>query len=149
MRKTITWVVVADGKRAAILQNDGPGHGLAAMPGHQYETELPPDRELRSDRPGRVFESADSSRHGIAPTVDYHRQEKERFVARIADIVEQAAQQGAYDRLVVVAPPQALGDLRSALGKNSQARLVGTLNKDLTMLQPAEIAERIGDIAAV
>ena len=149
MRKTIIWVLVADGKRGAILQNDGPGRGLTALPGHQYETELPPDRELRSDRPGRVFESADASRHGMTPTVDLHRQEKERFVTRIAGIVEQAAQQGEFDRLVVVAPPQALGDLRSALGKNAQARLAGELNKDLTMMQPAEVAERIGDIVAV
>ncbi|MEX2298408.1 MAG: host attachment protein [Dongiaceae bacterium] len=149
MRKTVTWVVVADGKRAAIFQNDGPSRGLTALPGHHYETELPPDRALRSDKPGRVFESADSARHGIAPTIDYHRQAKDRFVARIAGIVEHAAQQGEYDRLVVVAPPQALGELRAALGNNARTRLVGELNKDLTMLQPDEIAERIGDIIAV
>lgn len=149
MKKTTTWVLVADGGRARILHNDGPGRGLLPVAGHHYETELPPDRELRSDRPGRTFESADSSRHGISPPTDYHRLEKERFIERLAGIVDDAARTGEYDRLVIVAPPQALGVLRQALGKHASAKLAGELNKDLTDQNPEQVASRLGDILAV
>jgi protein required for attachment to host cells len=149
MKKITTWVLVADGGRASVLLNDGPGRGLVPIAGHRYETELPPDRELRSDRPGRTFESADSSRHGISPPTDYHRLEKERFIERLAGIVDDAARTDEYDRLVIVAPPQALGVLRQALGDHARAKLTGELNKDLTDLAPEQVASRLGNILAV
>lgn len=149
MKKTVTWVLVADGKRATIYHNDGPGRGLAPVPGHHYETELPPDRELRSDKPGRVFESADSSRHGISPPTDYHRLEKERLAEGVAEKIEAAALKNEFDRLVVVAAPQTLGVLRGALGKHAQAKLIGTVDKDLTEQDSAAIARHLGDILPV
>jgi len=149
MKKTITWVLVADGSRAAIYRNDGPGRGLEALPDRRFEIELPPDRALRDDRPGRSFESASEARHAMSPPTDFHRREKEWFAEQLAGAVEQAAKTGDYDRLVIVAPPQALGNLRDALGDHAKARLAGELNKDLTAMKPDEIASRLGDIFAV
>jgi protein required for attachment to host cells len=149
MKKTVTWVLVADGRRASIYRNDGPGRGLEAIPGHRYETELHADRELRTDKPGRSFESADGSRHAMSPPTDYHRQEKERFAERIAGKIETAALKGEFDRLVVVAEPKALGVLRGALGAHAKAKLVGEVDKDLTEQPVDQIAKRLGDMLRV
>ena len=149
MKKTVTWVLVADGKRGTIFRNDGPGRGLQPVSGHRYETELPADRDLRSDKPGRVFESADSSRHGISPPTDYHRLEKERFAEGIADRLEAEALEGAFDRLVMVAAPQTLGVLRAALGRHAKAKLIGTLDKDLTEHAAPDIVRHLGSILPV
>ena len=149
MKKTVTWVLVADGKRATIFRNDGPSHGLAPVPGHRYETELPPDRALRSDKPGRTFDSAGDQRHGISPPTDYHRLEKERFAEGIAKRIETAALSNEFDRLVVVAAPQTLGVLRGALGPHAKAKLIGTIDKDLTEETAARIAGHLGDILSV
>lgn len=149
MKKTVTWVLVADGKRATIFHNDGPNRGLAPVPGHRYETVLPPDRELRSDKPGRTFDSAGDQRHGISPPTDYHRLEKERFAEGIAEKIEAAALSNEFDRLVVVAAPQTLGVLRGALRQHAKAKLVGTIDKDLTEESAPRIASHLGDILPV
>jgi protein required for attachment to host cells len=150
MKKTVTWVLVADGKRAAIFHNDGPNRGLAPVPGHRYETALPPDRELRSDKPGRTFDSAGGGqRHGISPPTDYHRLEKERFAEGIAEKLETAALANEFDRLVVVAAPQTLGVLRGALRQHATAKLTGTIDKDLTEESAARIAAHLGDLLPV
>ncbi len=149
MKKTITWVLVADGKRAAVFRNDGPGRGLEPLEGHRYETELPADRELRSDRPGRSFESADGSRHAMSPPTDYHRLEKERFAEGLAERMERAALGNEFDRLVMVADPKTLGVLRNALGQHAKAKLAGEVDKDLTGETGPQIARRLGDILPV
>lgn len=149
MKKTITWVLVADGKRAAMFRNDGPGRGLEPLAGHRYETELLPDRDLRSDRPGRTFDSVGDQRHGISPPTDYHRLEKERFAEGIAARIETAALANEFDRLVVVAAPQTLGVLRGALRKHATEKLVGTVDKDLTEHSAADIASHLGRILPV
>lgn len=150
MKTTVTWVLVADGKRAAVFRNDGPGRGLEPLAGHRYETALPPDREMRSDRPGRTFDSAGGGqRHGISPPTDYHRLEKERFAEGIAERIETAALANEFDRLVVVASPQTLGVLRGALGQHAKTKLIGTIDKDLTEESAARIASHLGGILPV
>ncbi|MSP88027.1 MAG: hypothetical protein EXQ92_04325 [Alphaproteobacteria bacterium] len=42
-----------------------------------------------------------------------------------------------------MAPPQMLGDLRAALGKQSARLVTDTLDKDLTKLPAAEIADHL------
>ena len=148
MKKTLTWVLVADGGQAIIYSNDGPNRGLEPVPGHRYETELPMDRELRSDRPGRGFDSGSGARHGISPPTDYHRLEKERFSEAIAETVEKAALAEEFDRLIVVAEPRTLGVLRDALGPHAKAKLIGDLDRNLTDRTAAQIAESIGNLLA-
>ena len=149
MKKTVTWVLVADGKRATIFRNDGPNRGLAPVPGHRYATALPPDRDLRSDKPGRTFDSTGNQRHGVSPPTDYHRLEKERFAEGVAEKIEAAALANEFDRLVIVADPKTLGVLRGALHQHAKAKVIGTVDKDLTEETAARIASHLGDILPV
>lgn len=141
--KQSIWVLVADGTRARILASGGPGRGLHPVPGQEFAVEIPPTHEIGSDRPGRAFESASPTRHAIEPRVDRHRFEKERFAHEIAKVLDQAAQSGTFAHLVLVAPPQALGDLRAALDERTRALIAGEINKDLTAHDDREIAAQI------
>jgi protein required for attachment to host cells len=49
------------------------------------------------------------------------------------------------DRLVLVAPPQVLGDLRQALGAHGKGKLAGEINKDLTNLEAAELVIQLDE----
>ena len=84
MKKTRTWILVADGARARILQSEGWGTGLTPVAGQARRMTNPPTREQVSDRPGRVQESASGTRHAIAPRVDWHRYEKHLFAGELA-----------------------------------------------------------------
>src|SRR5687767_7572247 len=82
-----TWVVIADAARARVFETRGKGTGLTAVDGLALETELLPNRELVSDRPGRSFESVGGTRHAMEGS-DPHREQKRQFARRIVNVVE-------------------------------------------------------------
>ncbi|MGE0714217.1 MAG: host attachment protein [Alphaproteobacteria bacterium] len=118
-----TWILVADSRTARVLVLDAPGARLvvaeelhAAVPGHAHD--------LKSSAPGRAFSSAGSAaRHAMEPRTDPLVHEKHEFARRIARLVDEGARQRRFRRLVVVAPPKMLGDLRAEMG-NAAAKLV-------------------------
>lgn len=136
-----TWVLVADGAKARILERKGMRGPLSPVSGQVLaEAEARrPTRETGSDRPGRVHESADTARHAMEPRVDWRRFAKERFAGGIAGVLEEAALENRYQALIVVAPPQALGDLRGALGPHTAALVTREIARDLTNLPDRDI----------
>ncbi len=140
MKKTVTWIVVADHQRARVYENDGPGKGMAEVPGLAFETHLRPDREIMADKPGRSHESATTGRHAIEPRTDAHRLEGKRFVEGVVEALDQAAKRDAYQRLIVVAPPRALGEFRDALPARVRDKVTGELAEDLTKAPAEDLA---------
>lgn len=143
MRNAAVWVAVADGKRLRLLERV-----VATAPWRELDAEAaghadPPSRALGTDRPGRVHESVGGGRHAIEPRQDPHEAAEAAFAHEVARRLEQAAAEGRYERLVVVAPPVFLGRLRPALGAQARQRLAGTLNNDLTHAPVQDIAERL------
>ena len=57
MKPTRTWVLIADGARARILENDGPNHGLTAIEGLEFQGDHSATHDLVPDREGRSFSS--------------------------------------------------------------------------------------------
>lgn len=140
-----TWVLVCDGAKARIFANTGPGTGLALVTGAEHPESRLHTRDIGTDQPGRSFDSSGQGRHAMEPPVDWHRFEKTRFAGEMAAIIDGAAKADRFDRLVVTAPPQVLGDLRKALGKHARDRVVGELDKDLTHLEPNALAPHLRD----
>ena len=149
MRGVTTWIVVADAGRARVLQNDGPGKGVKEVPGTDMVGPHRRDRDIMADRPGRSFDSAGHGRHAMEPPTDPKRAEQHAFFADVAERLEAAARGGRFDRLVLVAEPRALGELRHLLAPAVAARVSAELDKDLTHLSAAEIGERLGGVLAV
>lgn len=138
-----TWILIADGARAHIVANEGPGKGLKTIPGQDYAGTNLPTRELGTDKPGRTFDRAGSGRHRMEPRVDWHRFEKHKFAQSMAKVLDKAAGEGAFDRLILVAPPEILGELRSSLGKKASERVIAELAKDLTKLSIHELPDNL------
>ena len=149
MRKTVTWIVIADGEKARIVANEGAGKGLAAVPGHAMSTTLHYDRDIYADRPGRVQESSGSTRHAIQPRLDWHRFEKQQFAKSVAGMLDAEAGKGAFDRLVLVAPPRTLGDLRGALAAATRAKVTGEIDKDLTHLNDHDLPAHLEKVVVL
>ena len=139
MKEETVWILVADGARARILSRKDDGSGLALAQESVFSHDVRRASELGTDRPGRVGESANPSHHAVTPKGDWTRRGKEEFARELADALEVKAEHGGFDRLILVAPPRMLGDLRGHLGERTRARLAGELNKDLTELGLAEI----------
>lgn len=149
MKAVKTWILVADAARARIFLNDGPGHGISELTDHGLERDLKPTRDINADRPGRTFDSGGQGRHAMEPSTDPNRHQKFSFAKEVASRIVKAHHARSFDRLVMIAPPSTLGDLRSALPKTVASVVYGEIAKDLTRLSAKELAGHLGDVLAV
>ena len=143
MKARKTWILIADGARARVVQYDGPGKGLSAAMDHDFAAPHAPSRDFGADKPGRSQGGGVGARHAVEPKVDWHTYEKHLFAAQMAEALEQAHSQRAFDDLVLVAPPKTLGDLRKALDGKLKGHITGELGKDLTHLTIHELGDHL------
>jgi protein required for attachment to host cells len=99
-----------------------------------------------SDRQGRSHSSVGPGRSAIAAHSDPHRELKKKFARQLADALASKLREKAYDRLVIVAAPSALGDLRAALPEQVRAKVTGEVAKDLTNTPDPEVAGHLTDV---
>ncbi|GMG82983.1 host attachment family protein [Paralimibaculum aggregatum] len=129
--KPITWVVVADGGKALLLENDGHDRAPALRRLATSELDNPPTREQGTDRPGRRSDTGAGQRSALdAP--DWHSLAGERFLRAFAERVAGAAREGRVGRIVMIAAPAALGTLRAALPADVAGLVTAEIAKDLT-----------------
>lgn len=148
-KKTVTWILVADGHRARVFANEGPGLGLKQALDQEFVHMLPPDRDLAADKAGSARSGGGGSHHTLDHHENLHRHEKEVFARELADKLDAYAAQHAFDRLIVIAPPQALGNLRAAFSKAVTAKLAGDLDKDLTHASLGDLQEHLAGMLEV
>jgi protein required for attachment to host cells len=149
MKPVRTWILIADGARARIVRNEGPGRGVEAVDGGLFEREAHATREIMSDRPGRAFDSAGAGRHAMELPTDPAREEKRHFAETLAAHLDDAVGKNTFDRLIVVAAPGTLGDLRAALSEKVRERIYAELDKDLTKVPNDKLASHLGDVIAL
>lgn len=149
MKKHKTWILIADGARARILSNDGPGKGLSEPMNHELAASHAPSRSYGTDKPGRGFASFGKSRHAKAPRIDFHTFEKQRFARDVAAMLDAAEAKGAFDRLVLVAPAKTLGELRRVLGAASLDKVTAELGKDLTHVPVHDLEQHLDKVMVV
>jgi protein required for attachment to host cells len=97
------------------------------------------DRDLKSDRPGRVFDHAPSgagrrgavAHHGVGGEHEPRRHEAALFARHVVQALEQAQREKRFERLVLIAAPAFLGHLREALPKSLRTSLAAEVDKDL------------------
>ena len=147
MKPITTWIVIADSARARVMQNDGPGKGVQAVQGLMFEGDHSPSYAIMADKPGRAFDSVGNARHAMEPSPDPHDELKAQFVRRIVDALESRID--ASHRLILVAPPQALGLFLKALPAAVAGKVTGELGKDLTHLPNAELPSHLGKLLAL
>jgi protein required for attachment to host cells len=147
MKKTRKmWIIVADGAYARFL---APDKKLSRfLPVGPVEMSSAAARvhssDLKSDRPGRSFSSnGNGLRHAIEPKHDYHKLEKHKLAVAVADVLDRAQSQHAFDDLVVVAPRRSLGEIRTLLPRRVRACIREEVAKDLVNSTPHELLIRL------
>lgn len=150
MAKPITWVLVADAARARVFRLDPKArhHLVPAMDQELIAPRLP-TRELVSDRPGRFTDQGGQGRHAMTPETDPHRLVKRRFAHDIATLLNEERKKHAFDRLIVAAAPQLLGDLRAEMSDDLKRVVEAEIAKDFSKLPPWEIAEHLTGVLQV
>jgi len=145
MPKPCTWICVADGTRARFFHCDGPGREI--VPAMSYMLAAPSrshNLQMTTDRPGRTFDSAGIGRHAYDEG-DWQDEEKSRFAGRVAAQLDRAVLDHQFDRLVMVAPPAMMGELRKHISDFTRRMVVVEVVKDLTHATPREMQSHLAE----
>ena len=128
--KNDTLVVVTDSEKALFLRNltDHEDPNLEVTDKDEHEN--PSDEEQSANRPGRMQDTGVQQRSAMDDT-DWHELAKERFAADLAEKLYQQAHKGEFDRLILVAAPSVLGDIRSELHQEVADKVVAEIDKNL------------------
>ncbi|SFZ82926.1 Protein required for attachment to host cells [Devosia enhydra] len=149
MKPTVTWILIADGAQARVLEHAGPGKGLTQVEDLVFSGSRRKAREIMADRPGRSFASAGTKRSAMEPRTDPVEHEEAEFVRGVAEELEQHHARGAFQRLIVAAAPNALGDLRPVLSNGVREAIVAELAKDLTNVPTAQLDKHFSEFLPV
>lgn len=141
-KRVRTWVLLADGEHARVVV-PAPRHQFHQLTSLDSAMAHKRSAALGTDRPGRSFESASPTRHAIEPRTDPHRSAKHEFLDFLAGHLAEADRADTFDRLVLVAPAEALHELRARLDGPVTAKLTATLTKDLVKIPIAELATHL------
>ena len=144
-KRPSTWIVVADGTRARFFgPSEDAGKFVSVRSADMVSLQSrQPERDLKSDKPGRSYSSSRSGvRHALEPPHDYHKLEKHRFTALLADALDAACERQEFDQLVLVAPRRSLGELRTLISKRVRQEIA----KDLTAETPAGLWKHLATL---
>lgn len=132
-----SWFVAADAGRAAAYLRVVPGAAFTQVASWTSELDLPSDQQP-TDKPGRMFDSMGNHRHA-AETVAPKELLKQAFGRELAQALNKAHADGAFETLVLYAAPRFLHELREHLDKPTSAAIVHSEPKDYTRLPEAEL----------
>ena len=131
-------LVVADGEHCRFVR-PGPDNALRSTTALDSLAAHKRAAELGSDHPGAAYHTGAAAHHALAPRHDPHDLEKQKFARVVAEQLNAAAASGDYDELVIAAPPHTLAAIREHLDTTTGAKIVGTLQKDLTKTPDDEL----------
>ena len=135
-----TVVFVGDGRKAFFLFNEGDGLNPRLQVRQAFEDDNPPTHEQGSDKPGRALSGTEPNRSAMEQT-DWHDVEKHRFARTVAGALDRLLRELQTERLVIIAPPRTLADLRRSFSPTVQKSIVAELAKDLTGLSVSDISQ--------
>lgn len=138
-----TWVLVADGEKALFLRNEGDNLYPNLQVVREMHQENPPTREQGTDRPGRLRDDAPGVHRSAVAETDWHRIEKDRFADEIAERLYKMAHKGRFEKIVLVAQPHVLGEMRKKMHKEVTDRVIGEVPKTLTNHTVPEIEKNL------
>lgn len=142
MKKAKLWYVIADGGRARFVERDDNGAFRTVV--SFVSTDLHKRAsDLGRDRPARVMESASPGRSAVEPRRDLKEAAKEDFVKLVAEELDAGHGRGQFDKLVLVAPPRVLTELKQSLSKPMAKLVVDGLQKDLTKVPDHDLAQHL------
>lgn len=139
-----TWFLVADAARARILMRTPD-----SAPEVLHELDHPPSRlkgtDLMADDRGRSRPRNRNAQRGGAMEFRTPPREVEaqRFARELAELLRLARTRNEYDKLVLVAAPAFLGELRGVLDNTVAGSVRAAVAKDYTQELPDEVVRLV------
>lgn len=144
---TTTWILAADGNQARLLKGVNFLKDEPQSPEQEiFQLKTKRVQDIMADKPGRSHSSVGHGRSAMEYSSDPVREEQQKFTAEVASKIDGYAQEGAFDRLVVCAAPQTLGDLRSMLSPATRDKTTAEINKDFSNLPTDKLISSVRSV---
>jgi protein required for attachment to host cells len=138
-----TWILVADGSRARLFEQERPDDGRLA----QLQSWANPALRLRAESLAvRNMGRASKGHTGTVtfePRTSLKEREHDRFAHELAQHLADGVRGGRCDALVLIASNSMLGAIRHALTAQAAKRVQWSAAVDLTRLDGRELRERV------
>ena len=139
-----TWILVAHRGGARLFENLGPDTGLTLVEAIPHPEGRLQNQEINADRPGRSFDSMGHGRHSMGKEVEPTEQLAQRFAKKLSEKLDLARAEHRFSKLMLVAEPRFLGQLRDALPPHTAALVSATLDKDLIGIEDRDLPGYLG-----
>lgn len=127
------WVVVADSSRARIFQTDASLERLVEVQDLLNPEGRLDDADMRNDAKGRFYGKGERFQgHTAEPNLTKEAHDAALFSREIGQFLAQGRDAQQYDSLVVVAPPEFLGQLRQELPERVGRCIKQQMNRDIS-----------------
>lgn len=138
------WVVVADSSRARFFETQGNVESLVELEDFLSPAARMDEAALRHDAKGRFFGKGEREQaHTAEPAVSAKTHAAQKFSKVIMQHLEQACEKKRYDRLILIAPPQFLGQLHKQLSQRVMQRITQELPLNISGLTAAQIGDHL------
>lgn len=128
------------------MENKGPGKGLDLLQTLDHPAGKLKNKDIDSDGPGRGNDRYGPGRHAYssehAPTTHI----AEQFAKQLSTLLDDGRSHHRYGRLVLVAEPRFLGNLRAALNTQTAALVTATIDKDLGGIDMRELPRHLDGV---
>ena len=143
----MTWILAADGNQARLLKGVNLLKDCQQNPEQEiFRWEPKKAQDIMADRPGRSHSSVGPGRSAMEYSSDPVREEQQKFTAEIAGRIDDYAAEGAFDRLVICAAPQTLGDLRSKLSDRARTLTTAEIDRNFSNLPTQKLISSVRSI---
>ncbi|MGM0557689.1 MAG: host attachment protein [Myxococcota bacterium] len=154
------WILVADSSRARIFDAtrkfSAPGEfefskfsevdDLVNARGRARNQDINTDKPGRmADRTGRG-DATTGQRSAVGGKEEPKETEAKAFAQRVNDRLEDAANDGDYDEVVVIAAPRFLGMLRDSRASQVDSMVIEEIGKDFTKLSAHDLKDRLPEL---
>jgi protein required for attachment to host cells len=123
-------------------------NGLAALGGKSAEDFPDVNYRFPSERT-RSHTGANGASFDVNGPAKKVEQERNRFAEHAAAALEAEWAKGGYDRIVLVAGPKLLGDLRQAIPKQLSMHVAAELHKDLMKTPMHDLPAHLAEVSGV
>lgn len=103
-------------------------------------------REVMSDKAGRsLFTSGGGRRSAMPQSGNPVAEDHRDFIRQVIALLESHRRAGEFDRLVIYAEPEALGNLRHLMPESLRQMVVREVPRNLVHLSPHDLLRTISD----
>lgn len=137
-----TWILVSNASKGRLFRNTGPSKGLELVREFAHPQSREKNANLVSDRPGHN-PGAGNGHGSFVPAMLPKEHEADVFALELARELDTGRINNLYSRLVLVASPAFMGQIKQHLSDAVQRLVSDSLEKDYTQSSEKELGKHL------